>query len=375
MPRRLTWMLLGGAAILAAMEVFLRLLPTPTATFTGKYVDRHMTTYPPGHEFRSSTGWSLLNPQTHKANAHGFIPDRPFTPATGAVALIGDSLVEESMLPVGERLASILQESRGQGGVFSMGLGGSGLFDYLERVRYASEKLGVTTFWIVVERADIRESACEGGTYFDACLNANGRLARKESGERDPVRDALARSQLLQYFVGVLRLSPERLLAIFRSPKTAPANGQQVPARAAVSPMDMATIERFLQELRQIGSDRVGLILDPEVGDLRRSEPFGNPALAQLYRRAREMGIAVVHPRRALAEYSIATGLDMRVGPYDNHWNVHANCVIAREILDTLPGGSDTGRTPSTVCGSLGQIRSNRAAVSSTMARHMSGSE
>lgn len=375
MLRRLTWLLVGAGAMLAAMEIVLRLLPTPTATLSGTYVAPHVTTYPPGHEFRSATGWSFLNPQSHRANAHGFIPDRPFHPTKTAVALVGDSLVEESMLPVEQRLASILEDFRGGASVFSMGFGGSSLFDYLERIRYARDSIGLTTFWIVVERADIRESACEGGSYYDACLDAGGAIIRPEHGRRKAVRDVLARSALLQYFVGVLRLSPGRFLAIFRSSRMADDSARNSPPRVVASPMESAVVERFLHEVQQLSADRVGLVLDPEIGDLGRGEPFGNPALALLYRRAREMGIPVVHPRRALAEYSAATGLDMRVGPYDAHWNVRANCVIAQEVLDTLPGGRDVPRAPGHVCEELGQSRPSTAAVSSMIARHMSGSE
>lgn len=313
--------------------------------------------------------------QSHRANAHGFIPDRPFHPTKTAVALVGDSLVEESMLPVEQRLASLLEDFRGGASVFSMGFGGSSLFDYLERIRYARDNIGLTTFWIIVERADIRESACEGGSYYDACIDADGAIIRPEHCRRNAVRDVLARSALLQYFVGVLRLSPGRFLAIFRTSRTADDSARNSPPRVVASPMESAVVERFLHEVQQLSADRVGLVLDPEISDLARGEPFGDPALALLYRRASEMGIPVVHPRRALAEYSKATGLDMRVGPYDAHWNVRANCVIAQEILDTLPGGRDIPRTPGHVCAKFGQSRPSTAAVSSMVARHMSGSE
>lgn len=371
---RLGWAVAGAGAMLLAAEILLRLLPTPTATLIGAYVDRHVTTYRPGLQFRTATGWALLNAQTHRANAHGFIPDRAFTPSSDAVALIGDSLIEQSMLPAEQRLASILQESRKGRSVFAMGLGGSSLFDYLERIRYARDRLGVRSFWVVIERSDIRQSRCDGGDYFDACLRDSQRIERKDKGARNPLRDLLARSALLQYFVGTLRFSPERFLAIFG--KSVPRAGADVSrAPAVLSAADSAVIERFLTELRLETRGSVGLILDPEIGDLRRGEGFGDPALAQLYRRAAEGGIAVVHPRRALAQYAQATGLDMRVGPYDSHWNARANCVIAQTILDSLPVDRDSPRTLAPICAAFAQIRSSTSVVSSMIARHDSGSE
>lgn len=340
----------GSLTVLVALELLLQMLPTPSATLTGQYVDRHMTTYPPGHEFRSATGWSFLNAHHQRANEHGFIPDRPFTPSPDAVALIGDSLVEQSMLPVPQRLASVLERARGGRPVFSMGLGGTGLFDYLERVRYAREKLGVRRFWIVIERADIRQSLCAGGVYFDACLDPNGAIRRVEKPPRDAVRDFLARSALLQYFVGVLRVSPDRLLAMFR--RSVPEEGERPKMKTAavalpVSAGEKAVIERFLAELSRLDGAQVGLVIDPEIHSLAQADSAGDQALAAMVERARSLGMPVVNPRTALASYSARIGLDMRVGPYDAHWNNHANCVIAHEMLRAF--SSDNVRIDSAV--------------------------
>lgn len=354
MARRVFSIIAGALAVLIALELLLQVLPTPSATLTGQYVDRHVTSYPPGHEFRSATGWSFLNAHRQRANEHGFIPDKPFTPSPDAVALIGDSLVEQSMLPVPQRLASVLDRALGGRPVYSMGLGGTGLFDYLERVRYAREKLGVNTFWIVIERADIRQSLCAGGVYLDACLDSNGEIRRVEKPPRDPVRDLLARSAMLQYFVGVLRVSPDRLLAMFRRNVPEEGGRPQVKTAAAAQPVsagEKAVVERFLAELSRLDEARFGLIIDPEIQSLAQADWAGDQALAAMVERARLLGIPVVNPRAALAEYSTRTGLDMRVGPYDAHWNAHANCVIAGEMLRTFAqGGQPHGGNPKQFC-------------------------
>lgn len=357
MARRAFSIIAGALAVLVALELLLQVLPTPSATLTGQYVDRHMTTYPPGHEFRSATGWSFLNAHRQRANEHGFIPDKAFTPSPDAIALIGDSLVEQSMLPVPQRLASVLERALGGRPVFSMGLGGTGLFDYLERVRYARERLGVNTFWIVIERADIRQSLCAGGVYVDACLDTNGEIRRVERPPRNLVRDLLARSALLQYFVGVLRVSPDRLLAMFRRSVPEEGGRPQVKTAAAAQPVsagEKAVVERFLAELSRVDGVRFGLVIDPEIHSLAQADSAGDQALATMAERARSLGIPVVNPRAALAEYSTRTGLDMRVGPYDAHWNAHANCVIAGEMLRTFAqGGQPHGGNPKQFCPEL----------------------
>ena len=352
--RKTSWLALGALSCLMAIEIVLHILPTPTATRFGQYFDPFVTTYPAGLEFRSSTGWSMLNAQWQRSNQYGFIPDQPFERSPEAVALIGDSLVEQSMLAPSRRLAAILQEERGDAPVYAMGIPGSSLFDYLERIRYAREKLGIETFWIVIERADVRESLCSGGVYTDACMDAKGEIMRVRKPPRGVLHDALAHSSLLQYFLGVLRLSPERILAVFRdSPAVAKAVAADPASRAAaLPPAQSRVIDRFLDALDAMKPVKVGLVIDPEVSALRRQEEFADSSLAQMYRRAQQRGIAVVHPWQALARESAETGLEMRVGPYDAHWNPLGNCVIAGEVLATLPAaaihpdhGSGAGRS------------------------------
>lgn len=353
MARKVTLALLGAFAVAIALEIVLRMLPTPEATLAGRYIDEFLTTYPPGHEFRTATGWSLLNPQHHRANEYGFIPDEKFAPSPDAVALVGDSLVEQSMLPVSQRLASLLREARNGAPVFSMGVPGSSLFDYLERARFASRVLGVNTFWIVVETADIQQSRCGTGVYTDACLAGGSTITRVPKTPRSAFRDALARSALLQYFVGVLRLSPERLIQVFRGPPQAPRkDGDR--ALDQVSAEDAATIDRFLKEVTDWKDVRIGLVIDPGVGSLKRTDEFRDRRLRLLSERAVAAGIPVVHPYRALADFSGSARLELRVGPYDGHWNVMANCIVASAIVREWPvAWPTTARSEPVLCKNL----------------------
>ena len=353
MARKVTLALLGAFAVAIALEIALRVLPTPEATFAGRYIDESLTTYPPRHEFRTATGWSLLNPQDHRANDYGFIPDEKFAPSAEAIALIGDSLVEQSMLPVSQRLASLLREARNGAPVFSMGVPGSSLFDYLERARFASRVLGVNTFWIVVETADVQQSRCDTGVYTDACLARDGTITRVPKAPRSALRDALAQSALLQYFVGVLRLSPERLIQVFHGTPRAPRkDGDRASDR--VSADDVATIDRFLKEVTDWKDVRIGLLIDPGVGSLKRMNEFRDRRLRLLFERAVALGVPVVHPYRTLADFSSSTHLELRVGPYDGHWNVMANCIVASAIVQEWPTAwPTTARAEPVLCTSL----------------------
>lgn len=50
----------------------------------------------------------------------------------------------------------------------------------------------------------------------------------------------------------------------------------------------------------------------------------------------------------------------MRVGPYDAHWNLHANCVIAGEMLRTFAlEGKQDERNPKQFCPDLRRRATN----------------
>lgn len=339
MLRKILFLILGSLASLIAIELVLRILPTPTATRMGQYIDPLISTYPPNFEFQSATGWAFLNPQQQRSNEFGFIPDRPFSASPDAVALIGDSLVEQSMLVSSDRLGMQLENERGGAPVFSLGIPGSSLFDYLERLRFARDKLGVRQFWIVVERADVHQSLCEHAAYMDVCLDANGELLRKRKPPRDPLRDTLAHSAFLQYFVGVLRLSPKALIESISQPAlpNIETDTATVTDKTSLSQAEIGVIERFFRELSSFSSIKVGIVIDPRLDHLDRDDEFIDPALESVYRQAIAAGIMVVHPFRDLKQYSDLTGLGMRVGPYDGHWNARANAVIAKVILRDAP--------------------------------------
>jgi len=239
-------------------------------------------------------------------------------------------------------LAMQLENKRNGAPVFSLGIPGSSLFDYLERVRFAYDKLDIRKFWIVVERADVRQSLCEHAAYTDVCLDIDGELLRKKKPPRDPLRDILARSALLQYFVGVLRLSPKALIESISRPalpnvETSIVTIAGKSSSTSLSSVEDEVIERFFRELSSFSSIKVGVVIDPRLDHLDRDDEFIDPALESVYRQAIAAGITVVHPFRDLKQYSDLTGLEMRVGPYDGHWNARANAVIAKVILRDAP--------------------------------------
>ena len=115
MRRRILLSLAGLLGVVLSVELMLRALPVSTATMTGYHFDPDLLSYPAGHEWTVSTGWDLRNPQRLRSNNWGFASDRDFIPDRSAIALIGDSYVEASMLDAVQRPAAQLEALLGTG--------------------------------------------------------------------------------------------------------------------------------------------------------------------------------------------------------------------------------------------------------------------
>jgi hypothetical protein len=100
---------LGLLGVLIAAEAALQLLPVSTATMRGYHHDADVLTYPSHHRWQTATGWDLRNAERLQSNNWGFAAARDFLPDPRAIALIGDSYVEASMLPVSDRPAAQLE--------------------------------------------------------------------------------------------------------------------------------------------------------------------------------------------------------------------------------------------------------------------------
>jgi len=136
-------------------------LPVPTATMRGYYLDPDVLSYPPHHEWQVATGWDLRNPQVLRSNNWGFAARHDFVADPEAVVLIGDSYVEASMLADAERPAAQLERLLGvPRTVYAMGSPGSSLLDYAQRLRLASQRLGARDVVLLIERFDARQSLC-----------------------------------------------------------------------------------------------------------------------------------------------------------------------------------------------------------------------
>lgn len=333
MLRRLAWTAIGCLGLLAGLELVLRLLPVSTATLTGYHVDPLIVTYPPGHRWQVATGWDLRNPQQLRANNLGFAAERDFVAAPGTVGLIGDSYVEASMLPAGDRPAAQLAAALGGARpVYGFGGPGSALLDYAERIRLAAERLGVRDFVVLMEAGDVRQSLCGSGNIHGPCLDRQTLQPRVELLPPPTAAKKLLRHvALAQYVFGQLKVEPGRLWRQAfgaAAPQAAVAPPlSDTPARRAERTLRVRAVsDAFFERIRPYAGGRLVLVVDGRRNRDALQLDAAAPGELQLERDefialARARGATVIDAEVLYRAHWTRSSLSLVVGPYDAHLN------------------------------------------------------
>ena len=335
--QRLTLFCFGCFVVLLSLEVAFRVLPVSTATRSGYYAHPLIVTSPPRLCFTAATGWDLKNPQRNCANNDGFIASRDFVPDARAIALIGDSFVEASMLPPNKRLANQLEAQLGDRPVYALGGPGSNLLDYAERARFAAERYGIRTFVFVLERADIKQSLCGSGNVHGPCLDTKTFQSRVELlPESGPLKQIVRESALAQYLFSQIRVDLAKLIAPKRSEKSV----QSITAAPLNEDVARRIVSIFLKKLEPIGPARYLFLFDADRQHLD-SGPHAEdaPELRPLLDVLDSIGARIIDPTDAFRTHLAETGRKPEVGPYDRHWNAEAIRILSALIAEKLTTG------------------------------------
>ena len=320
---------LGLLAFVIACELLFRLLPVSTATKTNYDIDPALLTYPPHHNWRMATGWDLRNAQRLRSNNVGFAAEIDFVPDPEALALVGDSYVEASMLPAADRPAAQLQGFLGgTRKVYAMGAPGSSLLDYAERIRFARERFGVRNFVILMEAGDVRQALCGSGNIHSACLERQTFAPRVERlPEANALKRVLRESALAQYLKGQLKLDDGRLLRdVFDRP---PASGAAMPARdqaattsgEAPAFVDVVTRIFFERVESHIADGKMTIVVDGQRGSHGKRDQALEAERARFIVLARAHGVHIVDAETVYGHHFAGSSLSLDVGPYDAHLN------------------------------------------------------
>lgn len=331
MARKAIYWLLGAIGFVLACEVVLQVLPVSSATLTGYHADPQILTYPPAHRWRVATGWDLRNARSLQSNNIGFVAERDFTRDPNAVALVGDSFVEASMLAAADRPGAQLEAALAGRPVYAMGGPGSALLDYAERIRFAHERFGVRDFVLLMERGDVRQSLCGSGNIHGPCLDRASFTPRTETQAPPGLAKRLLRhSALAQYLLGQLKLSPERLwrqaLAQSQPPAEAAATGNaaravSAEARARALAETEAVAQAFFARAMPHVEGRLVIVLDGNRNGLPIAPNSDDGARAHFMAIARQARAVVIDAEPLYRAHYATSALALEVGPYDAHLN------------------------------------------------------
>lgn len=338
MARFLMRMIAGALGGVILLELAFRILPTGTYTDTGYHINPRIVTYRPHHSFTASSGWNFQNAHRHRTNNLGFIANRDFVADPEAVALIGDSFVDASMLAPADRLDAALESMLVRRAVMALGGPGSNLLDYAERVRFASEQLGVRDFVIVLESGDLRQAYCGSGNVHAACIDPTSGEARTElQPAPSRAKRILRHSALLQYLLGHLRADPvglvRRVTSAWKPVRTAsaPSPGRQFTEAEAQGVLDL-----FFQRIRPIPIRRLIMVFDADRPAINKGAARTDGLQMFVMARAKEAGATVVDLDPRFRAFVSKTGRHLEVSPMDAHWNGWATTIVAQEVARAL---------------------------------------
>ena len=275
--RASTWRLWTAALLTATLatlvcaELVLRLLPAYEGTSRLPVNDLHpIARLEPDREFTWSRGWSFEVVNTVRVNNAGFVSDVDYEPdAPGPLlAVVGDSFVEAAMVPYRRtcagRLATMLEPSAR---VYSFGLSGAPLGQYLMWARYARDAYRPDGLVVIIIENDYDASLIEYGFwpgmhYF--VEREDGRLAL-ERVDFDPslVYRLARRSALVLYLarnVEVRNLTP-RVFHWFTETRPFPPVGSAA-MRIASSKRAVDAFLDLLPEYSGLDPDRIVFVVD-----------------------------------------------------------------------------------------------------------------
>jgi hypothetical protein len=317
-------------------ELLFKILPVSTSTEVGYHLDELILTYPSYHRFVSATGWNLENVQRHRSNNFGYLTSVDFAPNPTAVALIGDSFVEASMLPEQQRLASQLSSALDHRPVYALGGPGSSLLDYAERIRFAHQNFGIREFVVVLEQGDIKQSLCGSGNNHGPCL-APGTLVPTTTPREFPTTKRILRhSAFAQYLFSQLKLTPGRLIpTLVESSKPALPIDNAPPSPAAspgqVSAQISSAVHRaFFERIEPYPIKRLVFVLDCDRQALNRGGAPVSATRERFISEAQTRGGQIVDLTEPFKNHLTTTGLKLEVSPHDGHWNAAAIRLVAQ---------------------------------------------
>jgi hypothetical protein len=332
----LPFLLLEGAFRLLPVTYLPQLLPVSAQAPVARFQ--------PNVEYPWSRDWNFSIVTRKRSNNYGFIhaADYEAHKRGPLLAVIGDSLVEAQQVDAGHSVGDLLDAAVGGAGrVYSLGMSGAPLSQYLVYAEYARKTFGADALAIVVAPNDFDESLLKYKTdrrfhYFDGEGNLQ-RLDYGLSGTRKLLRESAVLRFVMYNLEAGLRL--DGLWRWLRGDIAAVETGEKLERRLADS---RQAVDWFLDQLpARSGLARGSIVfvvdpLRPAVYDddtrARADQGYYGRMTRHFIEAAAARGYEIIDLERVFLPRYKLNRTRFEAAPTDSHWSALGHRVVAEEV-------------------------------------------
>ena len=295
--------------------------------------------FQPNVDYLYSRDWNFSVRTNKHSNNFGFINQVDYRPqeTTPLLVMIGDSYVEAHTIAPGKSAAEVLHSAvQGTGRVYSIGLSGAPLSQYLVFAQFARTTFRPDAMAFVIIGNDFDESLLKYKSdhrFHD--FTDKGELRRVDY-EMSATKKVLRESAFLRYVM--LHLQPERALQNMR--RLAGESGG--PASAERTADSEKAVDYFFDQLPAksgLKSESILFVLDAvrpaiySAEELRQAEDGYVSHMRRYFaREAAARGYAVLDMQPVFIARHELDGSRFEAGPADGHWSALGHRLAAEEV-------------------------------------------
>ena len=332
----------GILGTLLALELALRLLPVIDGAFAADpRASWPVHTLIPHSTYTHSSGWNFQNRHRGRINNYGYVSPFDYQPASGGIAVFGDSYIEGLMNDYPDTLqgalGDLLREPRK---VMNFGMSGADLPHYLGTAELVAREFKPDWAVFLITQGDFTGGFSAEPGYYVWNRKADPPIRLRPELHRSELMKFLRSLALVRYLRGNLSMQPTRMVQWRRGVDKTPQCKPAPPPSA----QDVALMRSFLDELpRQLSlpPSKIILVFDSDRKSLYAGESeaealrCASPALlanVRLAQQARARGMHVIDTYPVFRDYYVKTGRPLDRSPLDAHWNPAAHRLVAREV-------------------------------------------
>lgn len=337
----------GFIVPLLLLELMLRFLPVETNVEYAVVTKSSPYLHVQPHSVRiSSLGWNFYSVVTKEANNYGYYSDVDYSKnGKPTLAVIGDSYVEAGKVAKKRSLSEILENSDVDG-IYSVGIAGSALSQYIAFVKLAESEFNPKAFVIVVVGNDFDESLCSvrplPGHHCYERLDGDLKLTLRESYPVTGIRRVARHSALMRYLVFNLNVDWRRLVsaANLLSDEVTDvryAGNTDFSKTIPIEQESLAMVDQFFKDLGVIiGSKPVLFVVDADRESVYRGSSIDSSFFSKM--RTYFITRAHDHNHEVVDMYPIflkhyGDHREKFEFPTDGHWNELGHRLAAEAVL------------------------------------------